>query len=73
MTIKKNPDAHEISIDRNGKTFTGHYQVRSDLITVTYLFYSKTRQLGSMGVETLAAALLWEILNGITDKPIVPR
>jgi hypothetical protein len=62
----KNVDSREIVIDRDGKTFTGRYEVTRGIITVTYGFNSRTTQVGGTPVEILARQLLSEIVN--TDK-----
>jgi hypothetical protein len=38
----------EVSIERDGKTYTGFYQVEDELIRVTYEAESKTTQLGNL-------------------------
>lgn len=59
---KRNVDSREVSIERDGKTFTGHYEVTKGIITVTYGWKSKTTQVGGTPAEILARILLSELV-----------
>jgi hypothetical protein len=51
-----------ISVDMNGKTYEGHFEVSGGVLTVTAEYGQKATQLGQMLPTVLAAALLRELL-----------
>jgi hypothetical protein len=60
----------EVSIDQNGRRFTGHYTTKSGMVTVRYLGQSKTTQIGGAQVEHIAQVLLSELATrGGPDLP----
>lgn len=58
----------EISITRQGKKYTGHYQINGSMVSVHYAGEKKTTQLGGSGgseaaTEALAKTILGEMIS----------
>lgn len=51
----------EVSVTRNGRTYTGHYAIKNDMITVRYKDQKKTTQVGGTDPDILAKLLLIEM------------
>jgi hypothetical protein len=60
---ERNAPSYEVSLDHDGKSFSGRYQVTSGVITVTCTLGSRTTQLGGSSAESLAIRLLSEIVR----------
>jgi hypothetical protein len=59
-----------VTVKRDGKTFSGHYEVAGGTITVTYGFYSRwDTQLGRRPAEVLARLILHDLVSAeLADK-----
>jgi hypothetical protein len=62
MTRIEQPNSTNVSIERNGRTYTGRYLVAGDLITVRYDSDQKATQIGGSPHEALAKILLGELV-----------
>ncbi|HEY1885346.1 MAG TPA: hypothetical protein VGG86_04740 [Roseiarcus sp.] len=61
--------SEEISIERDGVTYTGTFQTERKMIRVSYGFDSETAQLGGMPPRAWAVQLLSELVRkASTDK-----
>ena len=52
-----------ISITRNGKTYTGSYGVKGNLLVVYHAGQTKRTQIGGMDTQTLAEIILGEMIG----------
>jgi hypothetical protein len=52
-----------ISVDIDGKTYKGHFEVSGGVLTVTAAYGQKATQLGQMLPTVLAAILLGELVR----------
>ena len=59
---KKPPSWTRVSVERDGKAYSGKFYVDGRLITVVYNGRSKTAQLGGSDATTMASRLLSELL-----------
>jgi hypothetical protein len=55
--------SEQISIERDGVTYTGTFQTERKMIRVSYGFDSETAQLGGMPPRTWAKQLLSELVR----------
>jgi hypothetical protein len=55
--------SEKISAEADGKTYTGHYEVKRRLITVATANGQKTTQLGGTPAAVLARQLLLELIR----------
>lgn len=53
----------EITIDINGKSYSGRYEVKRKVLTLSSSYGTKSTQLGSLPAETLAKMLLGELVR----------
>ena len=53
----------EVSLERNGKTYTGTYTVTSGIVTVEYDMRRKATQEGGTGAYRVARLLLSEMVS----------
>lgn len=53
----------EITIEINGKSYSGRYEVNRKVLTLSSSYGTKSTQLGSLPAETLAKMLLREIIG----------
>ncbi len=56
-------NAKEISIELNGKKFTGRYIVKNHIITVISGFGERSTQVGGSSPENLARIILGELVK----------
>ncbi|MDX5360431.1 MAG: hypothetical protein LPL00_03585 [Alphaproteobacteria bacterium] len=54
-----------VSIERDGKTYSGQFELNNGIVTVWYRDKKKATQLGGSPVEVIARQLLSEILRGL--------
>ncbi|MCY1369854.1 hypothetical protein D9M68_977530 [compost metagenome] len=52
-----------VSIELNGRTYSGRYRVEKGIITVSTMSGSKSTQLGRLPEEALARMLLRELVD----------
>lgn len=55
---------YEITVDRNGKEYSGYYYVEGKTIVVSANLRNMKTQLGSSPAPTLARILLREMIDG---------
>jgi hypothetical protein len=62
---KSAPEPESITIERNGKTYDGHYRVERGMISVSSIYGSKVTQTGghAQAPAVLARLLLGEIVD----------
>jgi hypothetical protein len=53
----------EVAIEIGGKTYTGRYDVKGNIITVTYLFGKRKTTLDQTPAPVLARMLLGELVR----------
>ncbi|GAC1498022.1 MAG: hypothetical protein NVS2B14_11900 [Chamaesiphon sp.] len=65
MSNRRQPNPHkDVTVEHNGKTYTGFYQISKGMITVSHVSYgSKATQLGGLSEDTLSKFLLLEMVR----------
>jgi hypothetical protein len=62
--MKKTPPTPlPVSVEINGKAYSGTYTTERDIITVSTAMGHKAAQIGGMTAETLARFMLRELVN----------
>ena len=61
--MPKEPPAGSVTVEFEGKKYTGSYHVASKVVTVRYLHHLLSTELGDMTGEQIAKILLREILE----------
>ena len=61
--MPKQPPTGSVTVEFEGKKYTGSYHVASKVVTVRYLHHLLSTQLGDMAGEQIAKILLREILE----------
>jgi hypothetical protein len=60
---KKIAELPTISLERNGKHFTGYYEVAHGAITVTHGIKTRTTRLGGTPVQVVARQVLFDMVG----------
>lgn len=60
---KTPPQSWPVSVELNGKTYTGTYEVDAGIVTVRTLMGSKNTQVGGSTPQTLAPLMLSELVK----------
>ena len=63
MTKHSDVPARDVSMQRDGKTYTGSYRVERGVVHVRYGQDSKATQIGHLEVEQVAKHLLAELVG----------
>lgn len=61
--MPKQPPTGSVTVEFEGKKYTGSYHVASKVVTVRYLHHLLSTQLGDMTGEQIAKILLREIVE----------
>jgi hypothetical protein len=61
--MPKQPPTGSVTVEFEGKKYTGSYHVASKVVTVRYLHHLLSTQLGGMTGEQIAKILLREIVE----------
>ena len=61
--MPKEPPSGSVTVEFEGKTYTGSCHVASKVVTVRYLHHLLSAELGDMSREQIAKILLREILE----------
>ncbi len=59
----------EVSVEHNGKTYTGTWRTEKGLVTVTsFELGSQTTQIGGSPPESIARIMLGELVRGVEQR-----
>ena len=65
MVRKAKPiQRYPISVEIDGKTYSGSYSISGKVITVSYMGARKAPQVGGSGPDTIGRMLLRELVRG---------
>ncbi len=66
--VKHTAPVHDVTIEKNGTTYTGFYTVEAGMVTVRALYGTRTTQIGGSTAGVVARMLLRELVDlGIVD------
>jgi hypothetical protein len=64
---KTQPREYPVSVEHEGKTYTGSYSVAKGVVTVWYDLRSNTTQVGGSRADSVARMLLFELVRKSGD------
>ncbi len=68
---KRPPQRYEVSVEVDGKAYTGSYYVESKMVTLECLYGTTSTQIGDSGAELVARMLLREFLDGAKARGVL--